>query len=572
MVNKRVKEGIVTQYKLLATSILSLFAFLTFSTAGLGQSAPPTSDTYSLVQHPTTNYGTQPMILVQQGSNGYLQFDLATLPTGAIVSKATLRLYLDSVSGSGKIDAYQLGYVWNEGALTYNNAPPLGASATGGHPISLSGANLDEFVLIDITPLVQGWVEGTIPNDGLALSLVGTDGSFSFDTKESTFSSHQPELEIVLSGPAGAQGPQGPQGLQGIQGIPGPAGAAGPAGSNGIPGPAGPQGPPGQQGTAGPMGATGPTGPIGTIGPAGPPGPIGPPGATGPAGPSGAAGPQGPAGTISTARMFFSAFMPGSLTNTRPSVALVIPDNAITVTRIVDSLQTTGSSGCNPAVVRISDGSAGQDLAVSSQTSADSGPMALLFPAGDQVNVQLVTGAVCSGGATSPADANVEVEYKMQDSNDVATCAGGGSQCNGICEVLSNNPYSCGACGVSCTAGQSCISGVCTSNAASCSSGRFCGSSCAPTHSNGLGQSFYDCVPIGTYTSATASDAAGAYVAVNGGASSGGWTCPQAPSIPMVCATTSAGTPLYCWGYTGSIAGQVGTGGICPFASIGTWQ
>jgi hypothetical protein len=215
--------------QLLVTSILSLFALLALSSPSPCQSAPPTADTYSLLQHPTTNYGTQPTILVQQGSNGYLQFDLSTLPTGAIVSKAMLRLFLDSVSGSGKIDAYQLGNAWTEGALTYNNAPQLGASATGGHPISLSGSNLDEFVLIDITPLVSGWVAGTIPNDGLALSLVGTDGSFSFDTKESTFSSHQPELEIALIGPAGAQGPPGPQGLQGVQGIPGPAGSAGAA-------------------------------------------------------------------------------------------------------------------------------------------------------------------------------------------------------------------------------------------------------------------------------------------------------------------------------------------------------
>ena len=274
--------------QLLAVSIFSLFAFLTLSPHSLGQSAPPTADTYSLVQHPTTNYGTQPMILVQQGSNGYLQFDLSALPTGAIVSKATLRLYLDSVSGNGKIDAYQLGYAWNEGTLTYNNAPPMGASATGGHPIALGGSNLDEFVLIDVTPLVQGWVEGAIPNDGLALSLVGTDGSFSFDTKESTFSSHQPELEIALSGPAGAQGPQGPQGLQGMQGIPGPAGLVGPAGptgATGATGVAGPQGPAGLQGPAGPIGATGPAGPIG------------PSGATGPTGMAGATGPQGPPGS-----------------------------------------------------------------------------------------------------------------------------------------------------------------------------------------------------------------------------------------------------------------------------------
>lgn len=254
------------QRKLLVTSILSVFAFLTSPTPSLSQSAPPTADTYSLVLHPTTNYGTQPIMLVQQGSNGYLQFDLSGLPAGAIVNKAMLRLFLDSVSGSGKIDAYQLGYAWSEGTLTYNNAPPLGVSATGGHPITLSGSNLNDFVQIDITSLVHGWVAGTIPNHGLALSMVGTGCSFSFDTKESTFTSHQPELEIVLGGPAGAQGPAGPQGPQGAQGSPGPAGPTGPKGATGATGPAGPQGPAGVQGPAGPIGPIGPQGPAGVNG------------------------------------------------------------------------------------------------------------------------------------------------------------------------------------------------------------------------------------------------------------------------------------------------------------------
>ncbi|MBS1806436.1 MAG: collagen-like protein [Acidobacteria bacterium] len=100
----------------------------------------------------------------------------------------------------------------------------------------------------------------------MALVLQGNNGSFAFDSKESTNTSHQPELEIAITGPIGPQGPQGPTGLTGSIG---PAGPAGPTGATGAQGPQGSQGPIGLPGPAGPIGATGPQGPQGPQGPAG---------------------------------------------------------------------------------------------------------------------------------------------------------------------------------------------------------------------------------------------------------------------------------------------------------------
>jgi hypothetical protein len=148
--------------------------------------------------------------------------------------------------------------------------------------------------------------------------------------------------------------------------------------------------------------------------------------------------PTGPAGDVSTARMFFSAFLPGNLT-TAYTAAKVIPDNAITVTRITSSLKTPAGTGCAPAVVRLSDGATGQDITLGSQSSVDSGPVALLFNAGNPLNVQVQMPAIC-GTATNPADANVEVQYKMRDTADIETCAGSGILCGaGICETLTSN-------------------------------------------------------------------------------------------------------------------------------------
>ena len=93
-----------------------------------------------------TNYGADPSLFVQKGSAtsaSYLRFDLSTLPSGASVSKATLRLYVNQVVTSGKFDVYQLNEGWVESALTYSNAPPPGTSATGSHPVAVYSFQLE---------------------------------------------------------------------------------------------------------------------------------------------------------------------------------------------------------------------------------------------------------------------------------------------------------------------------------------------------------------------------------------------------------------------------------------------
>lgn len=177
---------------------------------------------------------------------------------------------MDGVLTGGSFDVFPVNGAWSESTLTYNTPPPtLGSSATGNKPIAITTASWNKFFLIDITPLVQGWVNGTIANNGLALALATSNGIFSFDAKESLLTANGPELEIVLNGPAGPQG---------IQGIPGPAGPTGPQGATGATGSTGPVGPQGATGVGGAPGATGAQGPSGPIGPVGPTGPQGLPG------------------------------------------------------------------------------------------------------------------------------------------------------------------------------------------------------------------------------------------------------------------------------------------------------
>ena len=151
----------------------------------LAQQAPPSGDSFVTnlasggVSYADTNFGSEIALLVAPAASSYVQFNLSAIPPGATVGKAMLRLYVDLVTTGGSFDVYEVDNAWNENTLTFNTQPlPLGPSATGSHPIALTSASRSQFLLIDITPLVQGWASGTIANNGIALT--STNGTFAF--------------------------------------------------------------------------------------------------------------------------------------------------------------------------------------------------------------------------------------------------------------------------------------------------------------------------------------------------------------------------------------------------------
>jgi hypothetical protein len=604
-----------------------LFALAPMTLSG---QAPPSADAFVSSSFAKTNFGSVGSLNVGPGSTSYVQFNLSGIPTGATVSKATLRLYVDLVISNGTLDVYQVNKSWGESTLTYNNQPlPLGASATGGHPISIIGSSCTQFFLIDITSLAQGWVSGTIPNNGVALALPsGSTANLYLDSKESLLTANGPELEIVVAGAVGPQGVQGPPGQQGAQGpagpkgdtgatgaqgvtgAQGPQGATGAQGSQGSPGVDGAQGPAGPQGTAGQgftfkgtfdntsiyaaydtvayngssyvakaainpgdptpdvnpnwslmaqQGATGAQGSPGRAGPQGLVGPQGPVGIAGPAGPQGQQGPQGPPGTGGgNPRMFFSAFAPGPF-NTAYTPASVIPDQPISLTRLTVNFKSPNGP-CSPAVVRLTDGTIGQDIQINSTLPfSDSGPFLLPLAAGSNVNLRIQTPPGCQGAF--PADANFQVEYKMHDDGDTQTCAASALACGGICLAQANDPNNCGSCGSACSGATNCVNEVCTCE-------HFCGTVCGTRHSNGLGQHFDDCEPLNTYNAVQATEAAFAYSSTSNALAS----CEGPPAQQLVCELDGSGNYTgYCWVYSGSNRGKVTAATDC-LTPVGVWN
>jgi hypothetical protein len=199
----------------------------------------PAEDAYVNAASPATNYGSATTLNISSGSQtSYIQFDLSAVPstyTGAQVAKATLKLFVNSVSTAGNFNIDLVAGSWTEKTITYDLQPAIGSTIASAVP--LTSANKLNYIDVDITSTVQAWLNGTEPNDGIAL-VANSPLVASFTTKENTSTSHPPELDIVFlgsgaQGPAGPAGPQGPQGSQGATGPMGPTGAVGPAGASG---------------------------------------------------------------------------------------------------------------------------------------------------------------------------------------------------------------------------------------------------------------------------------------------------------------------------------------------------
>src|SRR5271157_173518 len=183
-------------------SLLSLI--LLACTAAYGQ-LTPTGDSYTNTALPTTNYGAKTVLDVESSQTTFIQFNLSSIPsayTSADITKATLKLYVNAVTTAGSFNVDYVNGTWTESKIDASNAPALGTTIAASVPLTTADKN--QYILIDITAAVQAWLSGTT-NDGIA--LVGNSPvNATFDSKESTTTSHSAELDLVFAGSGGGGG------------------------------------------------------------------------------------------------------------------------------------------------------------------------------------------------------------------------------------------------------------------------------------------------------------------------------------------------------------------------------
>jgi len=199
--------------------------------AAYATDATVAGDAYVNSATPATNYGGLSNLYVGNGGTALIQFDLSSLPAGttsAQIGKATLKLYVNRINTSGVVNLLPVTSAWSESSVTYATIPTLGSAVA-----SFTPTVAQQFIIIDITSLVQGWV--TTPASNYGIALTSTAGNIVLDSKENDETSHVAHLDITVIS-QGSQGPQGIQGTQGPIGPAGPTGAIGPAGITGLPG------------------------------------------------------------------------------------------------------------------------------------------------------------------------------------------------------------------------------------------------------------------------------------------------------------------------------------------------
>lgn len=226
---------------------------------------------------PTAQFGDSGTLGIRNmGSTqqAFVKFDLTALPQDAVITQATLRVYVNRVTVPGALIVNKVSADWSEQALTQDTAPTL--MPITNTPLAIAKTDKGQYVNYDITALVQVWQVNPNSNFGIALTPAsGTQINIALDSKESKGTSHPLEVEVALEGPRGAKGVKGDSGGQGLKGDTGTDGPQGPVGVQGLAGANGKDGAPGEQGLQGPPGAPGAIGSQGIPGVQGPKGFIG---------------------------------------------------------------------------------------------------------------------------------------------------------------------------------------------------------------------------------------------------------------------------------------------------------
>ena len=87
----------------------------------------PSDDSYTLTSSPTVNFGTKNTLEVESaGATTFVRFDLSGIPptvTGSMVAKATLKIYVSTVTTAGSFNVDLVTSSWKESTLTANAAP-----------------------------------------------------------------------------------------------------------------------------------------------------------------------------------------------------------------------------------------------------------------------------------------------------------------------------------------------------------------------------------------------------------------------------------------------------------------
>jgi hypothetical protein len=102
---------------------VSLLSLILLAWSAVFGQVTPLGDAYTNTADPTTNYGAATLLYVD-GAQAitYIQFDLASIPSTASISQATLKLYVNSVTTVGSFNLDYVNGTWAENTIDGSSA------------------------------------------------------------------------------------------------------------------------------------------------------------------------------------------------------------------------------------------------------------------------------------------------------------------------------------------------------------------------------------------------------------------------------------------------------------------
>jgi hypothetical protein len=176
----------------------------------------PTDDTYVDSSKPNSNHGEQPYLQITNYNSEinsanesivWLKFNLSSVPDGAVIDGATLRLRTSSITGSLNVNAYSGSDLlnmsaivsWTELTLTYSNMPGYNTTSMDSVLITTNSQWYNWSVVDAIRDALNSTTR-TVTMVLLDPSPSGLASSTSFDSKEFSISDYAPTLTVHWSG------------------------------------------------------------------------------------------------------------------------------------------------------------------------------------------------------------------------------------------------------------------------------------------------------------------------------------------------------------------------------------
>lgn len=165
----------------------------------------PIKNVYVSSAAPSTNFSALPSLFIGRGTGPsdlyrtFIQFDLSKIPTISTITDASLHLavYLKAVSGDQTVNISRLLGDFDESSITWNTAP-IGASA--GVSTTITDSDINRYISFNITNLVKGWFNGSMPNNGLSvLGVENTDALIGFRSTRFSNSALWPYLQVSFA-------------------------------------------------------------------------------------------------------------------------------------------------------------------------------------------------------------------------------------------------------------------------------------------------------------------------------------------------------------------------------------